>query len=78
MTAFERIPAGDPRLDTTDDLDVAARQLAAALVTSPEAVAHRDDVAAFVAANADAAHRTNTVTSPVPPWSSTRRGSGPC
>jgi len=59
MSTFERIGAGDPRLAGSDDLAVAARHLAAAVLVSPEATTHRDDVAAFVATHDDAARRTN-------------------
>ncbi|WP_421120143.1 NUDIX hydrolase [Aquihabitans daechungensis] len=59
MTTFERIEADDARLDRSDDLDVALGHLAAASIASAESQAHRDDVAAFVAAHDDAAHRTN-------------------
>ncbi len=60
MTTFERIDAGDLRLTPSEDLAVAARHLAEAAIASPESGAHRDEIAAFVADNADAAHRTNT------------------
>ena len=59
MSDFLRIEAGDPRLAPSDDLEVARRHLAAAAVEDQEPVEHRDAVAAFVAANDDAAHRTN-------------------
>lgn len=61
MTSFERIPAGDPRLAPSGDLAVALGHLGAADVGSDEAIGHRDHVAAFAAANADAAHRSNVV-----------------
>ncbi|HWJ63915.1 MAG TPA: NUDIX hydrolase [Acidimicrobiales bacterium] len=59
MTTFERIEGRDPRLQPSDDLQVALDHLAAAAVASPESGRHRDDVTAFVRAHADAAHRTN-------------------
>jgi 8-oxo-dGTP pyrophosphatase MutT (NUDIX family) len=61
MTSFERVPAGDPRLAPSDDLATALAHLASADVASDEASGHRDHVASFAAANADAAHRSNTV-----------------
>lgn len=60
MSTFERIAAGDPRLARSTDLTVAVGHLVDAALPSSEAIRHRDDVAAFVAANGDAAHRTNT------------------
>ena len=52
MTTFERIEAGDPRLVRSDDPTTALGHLAAASVGAPEALAHRDDVVAFVRAGA--------------------------
>ena len=59
MTTFERIEAGDPRLVRSDDPTTALGHLAAASVGAPEALAHRDDVVAFVRRHAVAAHRSN-------------------
>ena len=59
MTTFDRIEAGDPRLTPSEDLEVARAHLAAADITSSESGDHRDDVVAFLARNADAAHRSN-------------------
>lgn len=59
MIAFERIPAGDPRLAASEGLADAARHLAEAVVASPRVAAHRDEVQAFIAEHDDAAHRSN-------------------
>jgi 8-oxo-dGTP pyrophosphatase MutT (NUDIX family) len=67
VTTFERIGAGDERLAPSDRLEVALRHLQAASLPASEASEaseasdHRDDVVTFIAANADAAHRTNVV-----------------
>ena len=61
MTVFqlaELVGEGDPRLAPSDDLAVATGQLQAASVDGLEAVAHRDDVVAFIEAHLDAAHRS--------------------
>jgi 8-oxo-dGTP pyrophosphatase MutT (NUDIX family) len=53
------LDADDPALAPSDDLGLALAQLRAADVAGPDASRHRDEVVAFVLANADAAHRTN-------------------
>ncbi len=58
MTDLELLAADDPRLAPSGDLDLAVGQLAAARTTNPDAGGHRDQVVAFVADHADAAHRT--------------------
>jgi 8-oxo-dGTP pyrophosphatase MutT (NUDIX family) len=60
MTTFDRIEPGDPRLASSDDLEVALAHLAAAALASPESQAHRDQVASYVARHTDAAHRSST------------------
>lgn len=58
MTDFELVPTDDPRLAPDADLGIATALLAAAEVQGDGAVDHRDDVVAFIAGHADAAHRS--------------------
>lgn len=59
MGTFEVIDAGDARLGRCEDLAVALGHLERVVVEGGAARRHRDDVVAFVTANADAAQRTN-------------------
>lgn len=58
MTDFELVPLDDPRLAPDPDLAAAVALLGAAAVEGDGPAAHRDDVLAFVAEHADAAHRS--------------------